>query len=70
MGSKIKRFRVEAMIGNGPIDFESAEAQLLKQFDEWREKEQPRNLFSQFGRVDGPCLLESPHYCYLSVLYW
>ena len=69
MSSHIKTFKVNAEWTNKAFDFETATKQLLGQFDEWRQTENPILLSINFGQKDGIYIEEDPHYCYLQALY-
>ena len=76
--SQIKKFRedaefkaestdVESAIGE--FDFKTAEKKILRQFNEWKKKEKPVILSTNFGRRHGVFIEEDPHYWYIEVLY-
>lgn len=76
MKSKIKRFVVDPrdfpgaeMNSIGPDDFNKAETEMLKQFDEWREETKPTILGIEFGRKRGRFFVDDAFCCYLNVLY-
>lgn len=67
----VRGYIADPMMGleAGNFQWQAAEAEACRQFDEWREKANPQEIFAaNFGRVTGRSL-EQPSYCYIEVFY-
>ncbi len=76
MKSGIKSFRVDVEFKGEDFNWDEAKAEVLRQFDEWREKEKPTIFSVNFGsktycRFGQPTLdpAETTRYWYIEVLY-
>ena len=69
--SNIKIFKENAKFDEceGDFNFEEAKTNLLKNFDSWRQEENPHILSIDFGKKDGIYIEDSPHYWYIRILY-
>ncbi len=67
--SDIKVFRVNVVRKDNGFNWDETKKEICRQFDEWREKENPRILAINFGRKHGVYIEEDPHYYFIEALF-